>query len=262
MSPGPIASAAVCQVGVIFALGIEQGGFEDLLDGVSTIHGQGFTARQGTLAGRSVVSIEAGVGVAAARRAVEALRLGHRPAWIISAGFAGGLQPQLALHDLVVADSLTSHAGGEIAVDLQGVPAALLGAAGVHVGRIVTVDKAVAAPAEKRALGQTHHALAVEMESWAVADACREAGPRSLAIRVISDPVDQALPVDLFGLMEQTSLAGKLGALTGVIWRRPSSVKDMVRLKTQAIAGSDRLARFLADLIVALLPAALTEETQ
>ena len=47
------------------------------------------------LAGRRVTIVQAGAGRLAAARGTQALIRGHRPAWVISAGFAGALQPEL-----------------------------------------------------------------------------------------------------------------------------------------------------------------------
>ena len=44
-----------CDVGMVFALGAESGGTEDLLAATFTTKGDGFIARQGLLAGRRVV---------------------------------------------------------------------------------------------------------------------------------------------------------------------------------------------------------------
>ena len=91
---------------MVFALGIESGCFEDLLQGVVTIRGNGFRLREGGLHGRRVVLILSGPGRKNARRATEILIDGHRPGRVISAGFAGGLSPQLKRNDILIADRL------------------------------------------------------------------------------------------------------------------------------------------------------------
>ena len=54
--------ARPCHVGVVFALGIESGCFEDVLEGTVTIRGSRFVVREGGLKGRRVVVILAGAG--------------------------------------------------------------------------------------------------------------------------------------------------------------------------------------------------------
>jgi adenosylhomocysteine nucleosidase len=116
---------------------------------------------------------------------------------------------------------------------------------GVRVGRLLTVDQLVRLPDEKRSLGQQHAALALDMESLAVALACRERRVPFLGIRVISDEVDEQLPPDIERLLSQKSRAAQAGAVLGSLWRRPSTAKDLWRLQENALAASERLAGFL-----------------
>jgi adenosylhomocysteine nucleosidase len=243
-----------CDVGLVFALEIESGGLEDLLDGLISTQGPGFVACQGGLKGRHVVVIRSSAGRQAASQATEALIQGHRPRWVISAGFAGALCPELCRHSLVMADSLVDTQGHRLSIDLGAAPAALAQTPGVHVGRLLTTDKMVCLPEEKRALGQQYDALAVDMESFAVAEVCQQAGIGFLAIRIISDPVDEQLPRDVERLIGQKTPAARLGAALGTIFNRPSSLKDMLRLKENALVASDRLAKFLASTIQQLVP--------
>lgn len=245
--------AGPCDVGLVLALGIEAGGLVDLLSESVTTKGAGLLIRQGRLKSRSVVVVESGVGLTAAARGTQALIAGHRPAWVISAGFAGGLDARMRPGDIVMADGLVSDAGKRLTIDLK-MPAESLAQSGLHVGRLVTTDAVLYRPADKRAFGQKHQALAVDMESWAVAEVCRQSKTRFLAIRVISDAVDDELPADVERLARQTTRAARLGAAAGAIFRRPSSVKDMLKLKEEAMIASDRLARFLAGIIEQLVP--------
>ena len=243
-----------CQVGVVFALGIEAGGLEDLLDGVVSTRGHGFVVHQGGLKGRRLALILSGAGRRSAARAAEALITGHRPGWVLSAGFAGGLSPKLKRHDVLVADHLADTAGNQVSIDLELDPAPLAAAPGVHVGRLLTADRVIRLPDEKRSLFRRYDALAVDMESFAVAEACRRRQVRFLAVRVINDTVDDELPPDVGRLLAQKTRAAQLGAAAGAIWKRPSSVKDMYKLKENALLASDRLAKHLVGLIEQLVP--------
>ena len=245
---------APCDVGVVFALGIESGGLEDLLEKAVTIRGHGFVARRGRLHGRNVVVIRSGPGRQAAARATEALIDGHHSEWIISSGFAGGLSAELARHDILMADTIVECGGDRLSIDLRVDPESLRRTPGVHVGPLLTGDRVVRLPGEKRELGKKHQALAVDMETYAVADVCRRRQSRFLAVRVIGDAVDEELAPEVRGLLKQQSPAAKLGAVLGAVWRRPSSVKDMVRLRENALVASDRLAKFLAATIDQLVP--------
>lgn len=243
-----------CEVGFVFALGIEAGGLEDLLEQVTTIRGHGFTARRGKLAGRNVVLIRCGVGRDRAARATEALIDGHRPQWVVSAGFAGGLSPDLKRHDLLMVDNLADPDGNHLAVDLKVDAEALSQMPNVHVGRLVTADRVICLPDEKLALGKAHQALAVDMESFSVAEVCRRRKVRFLGFRIISDPADEELPADLLRITQQKTNASLIGAAMGAVFKRPASVKDMYRLKENALVAADRLAKFLRSTIDQLVP--------
>ena len=239
-----------CDVGVVFALGIEAGGLVDLLDSVVTARGEGFIARRGTLRGRNVILIESGAGPDRAAKATEALIEAHQPEWVISAGFAGGLQPNLARHDIVMADSLCDINDRRLAIDLKVDPATLSGS--VHVGQLLSVDEVVRLPSEKKSLGQKHDALAVDLESFATAEVCGHRQTRFLSIRILTDAMDEQLPSDIQRLTDQPSNVARLGVAVGAIWRRPASLKDMLALKETALVGSDRLAKFLASVVETL----------
>ena len=145
-------------------------------------------------------------------------------------------------------------AGNQLTLDLQVDPAAMKAAPHVHVGRLLTADHIVRTPAEKQSLGRQYHALAVDMETFAVAEVCRQQQARFLAVRVVNDPADEELPHDVEHLLAQHSGAARLGAALGAIWRRPASFKDMMKLKERALVASDRLAKFVAALIEQLVP--------
>ena len=183
----------------------------------------------------------------------------YRPRLMVSAGFAGSLDPRVQRQDLIVATSLTrppspsgrgaGGEGGEIALD----PAALVPwldeVRNLHRGRLLTFDRVVRLREEKQQLGRQHDALAVDMETFAVAEVCRQRAVDFFAVRAISDAVDDELPPDIGKLLVQKSFAGQLGAAVGSIFRRPAAVKDLFNLHQNALACSSRLAKFLGMLI-------------
>lgn len=251
-----------CHLGFVFALSQEAGGLIDRLAGAIDIAGAGFTIREGGLAGCRVAAIVSGAGRKAAARAAEILIAGHAPRCVISSGFAGGLVDDVARGDFVVASEVVDAAGARLAVDVPKGLAELAAAnpppdaktARVRVGRFVTVDEIAAAPAAKRQLAQAHAAIAVDMESLAVAEVCARLGTAFLSIRIVSDAVADALPAEVTNLVKQKSLAGQLGAVAGALFKRPSSIKDIYKLKEDALLASDRLAKFLETVAARVVP--------
>jgi adenosylhomocysteine nucleosidase len=131
---------------------------------------------------------------------------------VISVGLSGGLRPELPSGTLVMGDHwirLGARLAGDRfdAVRAVGPPAdrrlraAVLHAAEtcgltVHKGLLATADHLVGTPEEKRALAARTDALAVDMESGAIAEAALAAGVAIVAVRTILDPFDEALNLE------------------------------------------------------------------
>ena len=246
--PTPAEPPKPCHLGFVFALGIESGCLEDLLQGQITIRANGFTIREGGLNGRRMAIILAGAGQQAARLATEMLIDGHRPQRVISAGFAGGLSPQLRRNDILLADQVLAANGDSFEIEPW---SASLPPAGekyaLHRGRLLTLDQVVRLPSDRADYFARFGAAAVDMETLAVAQVCLARQVPFSSVRVINDLSEETLPPDIENLLAQKSGAAQLGAALGAVWRRPSSAKDMYQLRENALVASGQLARFLAD---------------
>jgi adenosylhomocysteine nucleosidase len=238
-----------CDVLFLFAMGIESGGLVDSLKGVETTRLAHGIERAGKLDGREVAIVESGVGQKAAARAARAAIEFYQPRWVVSAGFAGALAPELRRGHVLLADRVSSETGSELQVGIKLAPETVAATKGLHVGRLLTVDRLIRQPEERTALGEKHAALACDMESYAVAEVCRDLGAKLISVRIISDAVDDTLPPEVENLLGQRSLAGKLGAAAGAMFRRPSAAKDLWNLREDALKASDRLAKFLRGIV-------------
>jgi adenosylhomocysteine nucleosidase len=233
-------------VGVIFALGIESGFLEDSVVGRVTVRGDGFKAIEGELRGRRIVILLAGPGRPNAARATEALIDGHRPECVLSAGFAGGLAPELKRHEIVLAQEVILESGQRIEM------APLPTAGATAIGKLLTADCVVRLADEKIALFERTGASAVDMESFAVAEVCARHGVPFRSARIIHDPADQTLPSDIEKLLNQKTEIARWGAAIGALWKRPSSIKDMWALKENSLVASQKLAEFIANWVAVL----------
>ncbi len=211
----------------------------------------GFTFRGGLYDGIRVAVVESGVGMVRAERAARALLATHSPTWVLSAGFAGALQPQLKIGDIVAASELVDDAGHSLQIDLK-MPADP--ARHLYVGKLTTVGNIVRTVSEKHALAEKTGALAVDMETYAVAAVCQEARRKFLAFRVISDDLSADLPPEVLSIFGDTG-AVRFGAVIGSLWKRPSSMTDLWRLRQQATEAADHLADFLDGVVKQLYAA-------
>lgn len=238
-------------VGIVYATPIELSSLLERCERGRKYLGRRFTFRGARLGEIRIACVQCGMGTDRAREATLALLDGHSPKWIISAGFSGALQPELKVGDITVGNSLVGPDGEELRIDLGMAPNPVQG---LYVGRLLTLDRIIRTAAEKRALGEQYAALAVDMESLAVAKTCREARTRCLVIRTISDDLLSDLPPEILTLVGDTGSV-RLGAALGAIWKRPGSVKEMWHLREIAMFASERLATFLEGVITQLYAA-------
>lgn len=227
-----------CAAGIVFAVPIEADAFARAATDVVEVEAAGLTFHEGNVGGVRVAWCVAGVGREAARRAARLLIDGHRPRLLVSAGFAGGLDP--ALSRGAVVEPARVRGESETAALLP------LAAAGQGNGTLVTVDRIVRTPVEKAALAAATGAAVVDMETLAVAEVAAEAGLPCRSIRVISDAAGDELPPDVTRLVAPQSPLRRAGALIGMIGRRPRAALDLWQLWERAVVDGRTLAEALA----------------
>jgi adenosylhomocysteine nucleosidase len=237
VAPAPVPA----DVGIVAAMPMEVG---DLISGLKKVwkyQSVAVPVIEGEYAGKIIAVAVAGMGRPAAARAADVLIAGHRPRWLISAGFAGALNPAYARNDLILAREVIDREGSSY---LVATPPGM-GASVHHAkGRLITVDRVVVTGAEKEELHRTYQADLVDMESSAVAAVCREKQASFLSIRVISDDAHNDLPQEVAAIMNSSG-SYRVGATLRSLWRRPSSVKDFWKLYEHSIEAADRLSKFI-----------------
>ena len=247
--PRPIAPPPVpADVGLVVAMSIEVAPFLARLGNVRKYTSERHTVIEGELGGKVVAAIVTGPGRAAARRGTSLLLGGHRPNWVVSAGFGGALDLALKRDDILLGSEVVGPDGDRLRIDFK------LGDdadSRVRVGVIATVDAIVRSAAEKADLRARTGADVVDMESSAVAALCAERNIRFLPIRVVSDEAGVDLPPEVAAILGRSG-GYRLGAALGAIWRRPSSVKDLWSLREHAVSAAAHLSRFLPGVIAQL----------
>jgi len=242
-------SARPYDVVVLFSLGLESGGLVDRMSEVVTTRCATFVERCGRLGDRSLVIAESGTGCEAAERAtLDVIQL-HRPRWVVSAGFAAALSDSLHRGHMLMPNSLVDQHHDPLEVGFRIDPAVVEANPSLHVGRLLTIDRLVRHRQEKEQLAAQYDAIACDMESMAVARACREQQVGFLSVRVVSDQMDERLPPAIERMLDQNTVAAKVGVATRALFQRPGTIKDMWRLRETAIRASDRLAQFLVGVL-------------
>lgn len=186
-----------------------------------------------------------GVGPAMAAKRVTSLLAGPKPRLLVCAGFAGGLDPKLRTGDLVVAENLSTP---EV---LARVRAVAPGTTPFSCGSILSRALPVESIADKTTLFRETGALAVDMESEAVAAACRAAGVPLLVVRTISDPADAALPVPFADWFNLEGQRPRIAGLLKYLATHPSHIFPFAKFVRGLTPARQALTRFLLALDLA-----------
>ena len=208
----------------------------------------------GGIHGVDVALFVSGVGEDAAYRTAKAACEALPLAAYVSIGLSGALDPGLRRGDIVIGTSAASldSPGAVYPCDgglLESAKAALPGKAIIS-GPLVASGRVFVTAEEKRKYfgGEGSKPLAVDMETFGAARACSEAGVPFLAVRAISDTLDEDLPVDFNRFMEGGQM--RWPAFLIHVLARPRAVPPLMRLGRHSKAAADNLARFIGEFLL------------
>ncbi len=155
---------------------------------------------------------------------------------LMSFGIAGGLAAGLEPGTLIVADRVITD---DDAFPANPAAARTLGA---RIGAIYGGSPIVATAAAKAALATRSGALAVDLESGAVARVAHEAGLPFIAIRAIADPSWHGLPP---AALLPLALDGRpnLGAVIASVLRHPGQISGLITTARETKAALTALRR-------------------
>ena len=184
------------RIAVTFALPAESSEFLRRLGNKSRANRNGIKIVRGTIGHRSVEVIHTGVGENTCKERIQKFLDNQRFDFLISAGFAGSLNHELQVNDLLVAKNFST-------VDLKH---ASLSNVSVYAANMLTVPALIDSDEERESLARESQASAVDMETEFIARTCAVHGIPLLALRVITDTPTEPLPAPpsvLFDIQRQ-----------------------------------------------------------
>jgi adenosylhomocysteine nucleosidase len=167
-----------------FAVPHEAQGVLDRLTGKDSFQLLNLHCTTGRMGKREVLVAVLGMGLENARESMRTLLQYFRPKCIILSGYGGALVPQLKRGQVVLSKNYTSP---EFLTFVR-----LL--SGFDFGMFCSVDRVVATPEDRKQIHGITDSQVVDMETAAAVEVAREAKVPFLAIRVISDEMDEVLP--------------------------------------------------------------------
>jgi adenosylhomocysteine nucleosidase len=179
-----------------------------------------------------------GIGRQNAEQSVRDFLATHAPELVFTCGFAGGLNPDLKLGEVVfeLAECQPPAASRQLP--------AKLAAAGAKPAKFFCADRIATTVAEKKKLRDETGADAVEMESAAIHAVCRERGIPCVTVRVISDPADEALPLD-FNTLAKPDKSLDFGKLALAVAKSPGKIGALMELQKKTSLAARQLAAVL-----------------
>jgi adenosylhomocysteine nucleosidase len=192
-------------IAVTFALSAESSEFMRCLQDKSRNDRNGVRITRGKIDDRSIEVLHTGVGEKICRQRLAKFLQDQRFDYLISAGFAGGLNNQLEVGDLMFAKNFSTVNPSEIRALLSGLP--------VHTANLLTVPALIDSREKRNKLAVASGTVAADMETEFIARACAARAIPLLSLRVISDTPHNLFPAPanvLFDIERQQTQMLKL----------------------------------------------------
>ncbi len=159
----------------------------------------------------------------------------------VSTGYCGALDPALAPLSVLAADEVSTMDG------FRRYPAQRLPLPDLATGLMLTADHIVSSPAEKAALRVRTGAVAVDMESAAVAEAASRAGKPFYCVRIVSDAADEGFGIDLNRARDTEGRLKPWKVVREALKKPAQGVPELIHLQRRAERASQILGDCLAD---------------
>jgi adenosylhomocysteine nucleosidase len=204
-----------------------------------------------------VFTLIVGIGRLNAEKSVRGFLPSVSPQLVLTCGFAGGLNPDLKIGDVVFdAELFPGRSRGDKTQTQIGnqsetphiVSYEQLVAAGARPAKFFCADRIATTVAEKKALRGQTGADVVEMESAAIQAVCAEKNIPCGTVRVISDTADEDLPLD-FNALAKPDKSLDFGKLAWTIAKSPGKIGALMALQRKTSFAARQLAAVLEKVI-------------
>ncbi|HHT9110005.1 MAG TPA: phosphorylase family protein [Candidatus Brocadiaceae bacterium] len=254
---------------IFFALSQELASLKPQVNILKKIRHERALMYQTEFCGFPVMLVQTGIGKKVSD-VIQRLSKYVRIQLMVSSGFAGSVNPGVRVGDLVIGkdvlstsqdafeeeividSSLTCDASvADIAVKLQhsdGYQA--------HCGDILTVNKVIQKSSTKKHIGICTSAIAVDMESFVIAERAHAMGIPFVVIRSISDGVDEDLEM-CENMVTEGGNINILAAMREVV-TKPHHLPYLSHLRKQTKLATNTLSAFLPNFITQIYNSLLT----
>ena len=225
---------------VTFALPAESSEFLRRLENRSRADRNRISVVRGTIGHCAIEVMHTGVGENICRQRIGKLLENQQFDFLISAGFAGSLNHELQVNDLLIAKNFST-------VDLKHAPSSLSNVS-IHTANILTVPALIDSSKEREKIARESGASAVDMETEFIARACATHGIPLLALRVITDAPTHPFPAPpsvLFDIQQQRT---DIAALARFLLAHPRRLPCLVQFARRIARARTILTNALVEI--------------
>ncbi len=230
------------RIAIIGAIKDEIAGIKNQMKIEDTLRWQTGNAFVGEWRGRKIVLVRSGMGMDRAREALVELAERFSLERVYSVGYAGALDPALKVGELIIADQVVYYETLKSYSLDEGhtLPE-------VRRGTLLTVDEVAATPLAKKTLREKYSAVAVDMETYALAEEAQARNLPFVSIRAVTDTAQQEL-IDCSYLVAEDGDVSKLKAGWHIL-THPGDLKGMIDLGKNAKMATANLTEILGRIL-------------
>ncbi len=231
-------------IAVTFALPAESSEFLKRLENKSRADRNGVRITDGNIDDRDVEVLHTGVGQKVCRERIGKFLQDQRFELLISTGFAGALNEELRVGDLLLAKNFST-------IDLhprRSSPSNLP----IHVADLLTTPTLIDSSDERNKIARESGAAAVDMETEFIVRACAAHGVPILSLRIITDTPREPFPAPpkvLFDIEQQRT---RMTALARFFLAHPNRLPRLAQFARRIAHARKTLANALVDVVRAL----------
>jgi nucleoside phosphorylase len=231
-------------IAVTFALRAESSAFLSKIRHKSLVDRNGIMVNRGEINNRPIEVLHTGVGEKICRQRLEKFFTDRQFDLLISSGFAGALNDELQVGDLLLARNFSTIELSARRSALSNLP--------VRLADLLTVATLIDSSDERNKIARTSGAAAVDMETEFIARVCAEHAVPLLSLRVITDTPCESFPAPpklLFDIGQQRTHMLKLARYCLV---HPNRVPRLAQFARRIAHARKTLANALVAVVRAL----------
>ena len=228
-------------IAVTFALPAESSEFLSRLRTRSRADRNGITTIRGKIGDRQIEVLHTGVGERVCRQRLGKFLEDQRFDLLISTGFAGALNDELQVGDLLLAKNFSTIELNEKRSSFSRVP--------IHMADLLTAPTLIDSSDERTEIARTSGAAAVDMETEFIARACAAHAIPMLSLRVITDTPREPFPAPAHVLFDVATQRTDLPKLATFFLAHPNRIPGLLQF-ARKIAHARKT---LADALVAIV---------